>query len=168
MNRPFIRPELAAKLRPWREFVAAVLTLAAGGWLFSLGGLLFLPIGAGVMLFAVLWGLGAWRRRRFAAAIAAPGLVEIVEGVIRYFGARALGGEIALRDLDQIRLLRLDGQAHWRLRSRTGEALLIPVQAAGAASLADAFAALPGFDLGRAAAALAADHPFQTVWERRP
>ncbi len=168
MNRPFIRPELAAKLRPWREFAAAVLTLAAGGWLFSLGGLLFLPIGAGVMLFAMLWGLGAWRRRRFAAAIAAPGLVEIVEGAIRYFGARAMGGEIALRDLDQIRLLRLDGGAHWRLRSRTGEALLIPVQAAGAASLADAFAALPGFDLGRAAAALAADRPFQTVWERRP
>lgn len=168
MSRPFIRPELAARLRPWREFAAAALTFAAGGWLFSLGGLLLRPLGAGVMLVAALWGLGAWRRRRFAATIAAPGLVEIEEGAIRYFGARALGGEIALRDLDQIRLLRLDGSAHWRLRSRTGEALLIPTQAAGAASLADAFAALPGFDLGRAAAALAAKHPFQTVWERRP
>lgn len=167
MTRPFIRPELAAWLRPWRELAAAALTFAAGGWLFSLGGLLFRPLGAGVMLAAALWALGAWRRRRFAAEIAAPGLVEIEEGAIRYFGARALGGEIALRDLDQIRLLRLDGQAHWRLCSRTGEALLIPVQAAGAANLADAFAALPGFDLGRAAGALAAEHPFQTVWERR-
>lgn len=168
MSRPFIRPELAARLRPWRETGAAVLTFAAGGWLFSLGGLLLQPLGLGVMLVAALWGLGAWRRRRFAAEIAAPGLVEVEEGAIRYYAARALGGEIALRDLDQIRLLRLGGQAHWRLRSRTGEALLVPVQAAGAAGLADAFAALPGFDLGRAAAALASGHPFQTVWERRP
>ena len=66
MTRSFIRPELAARLRPWRELAAAALTFAAGGWLFSLGGLLFRPLGAGVMLAAALWALGAWRRRRAA------------------------------------------------------------------------------------------------------
>lgn len=167
MTRPLIRPEITARLRPWREVIAAGLTAAAGAYLFSLGGWLLRPVGLAVFVTAALWGLGAWRRRRFDAAIAAPGLVEIEEGAIRYYGAQVLGGEIALRDLDQIRLMRLDGQAHWRLRSNHGEALLIPVEAAGAAALADAFAALPGFDLGAASAALAANDSMRVVWQRR-
>ena len=161
-----IRPELAARLRPWREVMAAGLTGAFGLWMFSWGGLVFQPAGLAVLTVAALWGLGAWRRRRFAHAVAAPGLVEIEEGAIRFFAARALGGEVALRDLAQVRLMRLNGHAHWRLKTRSGEALLIPVEAAGAAGLADAFAALPGFDLGAASAALAGDAAFTTVWTR--
>lgn len=161
-----IRPELVARFKPWREVAAAVLTAIFGIWVFAKGGLLFQPLGGAILAFAALWGLGAWRRRRFAVEIAAPGLVEIEEGAIRYYGARVLGGEVALRDLNQIRLLRLDGHAHWRLRTRDGEALLVPVEAAGAAALADAFAALPGFDLSAASAALAANHAMMTVWQR--
>ena len=162
-----IRPELVARLRPWREAIAAALTGAFGIWVFGRGGLLFQPLGGAILAFAALWGLGAWRRRRFAVTVAAPGLVEVEEGAIRYYGARALGGEVALRDLAQIRLVRLDGHAHWRLKTQGGEALLIPVEAAGAEALADAFAALPGFDLGAAAAALAATDAFRIVWQRR-
>lgn len=160
-----IRPELVEAVRPWREVIAAGLTAAAGLWLFSLGGLVFQPLGVAVAAVAAVWGLGAWRRRRFQQAIAAPGLVEVEEGAVRYYAARALGGEIALRDLTEVRLLRLDGHAHWRLKG-AGQALLIPVDAAGAAALADAFAALPGFDLGRAAAALAGRATVATVWRR--
>ena len=162
-----IRPELVARLRPWREVIAAGLTGAFGIWMFAQGGLLFQPLGGAILALALLWGLGAWRRRRFAAPVRAPGLVEVEEGAIRYFGAKALGGEIALRDLAQIRLVRLDGHAHWRLKTQGGEALLIPVEAAGAAALADAFAALPGFDLSAAAAALAANDAFRVVWQRK-
>lgn len=162
-----IRPELVARFRPWREVGAAALTSAFGIWVFAQGGLFFQPLGAAILAFAVLWGLGAWRRRRFAAPIGAPGLVEIEEGAIRYYGARALGGEIALRDLSQIRLIRLEGHAHWRLRTQGGEALLIPVEAAGAVALADAFAALPGFDLRAASEALAANDAFRIVWQRK-
>lgn len=161
-----IRPELVARFRPWREVIAAALTGAFGIWVFSKGGLLLQPLGGAILAFAVLWGLGAWRRRRFAVDVTAPGLVEVEEGAIRYYGARTLGGEVALRDLAQIRLMRLDGHAHWRLKTRSGEALLIPVEAAGAAALADAFAALPGFDLSAASAALAANDAFRTVWQR--
>ena len=161
-----IRPELAARLRPWREVIAAGLVGALGIWIWSWGGLVFQPLGLAILAVAGIWGLGAFRRRRFAAEIAAPGLVEIEEGAIRFFGARALGGEVALRDLTQIRLMRLDGRAHWRLKTRGGEALLIPVEAAGAAALADAFAALPGFDLGAASRALAGREAFTTVWTR--
>lgn len=161
-----IRPELAARLRPWREVIAAAVTGAFGVWVWSWGGLVFQPLGLAVLAVAAIWGIGAARRRRFAAAINAPGLVEIEEGAIRFFGARALGGEIALRDLTQIRLMRLDGHPHWRLKTSAGEALLIPVEAAGAAALADAFAALPGFDLGAASRALAGREAFITVWTR--
>ena len=83
---------------------------------------------------AVAWGIDARRRMRFRREIAAPGVVELIEGAIRYYGARALGGEIALRDLVEVRLLTLRGHPHWRLRSDAGEALLIPVEAAGAAA----------------------------------
>lgn len=166
MNTPLIRPELIARFRPWREVIAAALTAVFGVRVFAQGGLLFRPLGGAILAVALLWGIGAWRRRRFMVAIGAPGLVEIEEGAIRYFGARALGGEVALRDLNQIRLLRLDGHAHWRLRTRDGQALLIPVEAAGANALADAFAALPGFDLRAASAALAASHAMTTVWQR--
>lgn len=161
-----IRPELAARLRPWREVIAAGATAAFGLWVFTWGGLVFQPTGLAILAVAAVWGLGAYRRRGFATPIAAPGLVEIEEGAIRFFGARALGGEIALRDLTQIRLMRLDGHPHWRLKTSAGEALLIPVEAAGAPALADAFAALPGFDLGAAAAALAGREAFTTVWTR--
>ena len=78
-----------------------------------------------------------------------------VEGEIRYYGARAIGGTAALRDLTEIRLLRLNGHDYWRLKTRGGEALLVPVEAKGADRLADAFTALPGLDLGRVSAALA-------------
>ena len=162
-----IRPELVARFRPWREVGAAALTGAFGLWVFAQGGLFFQPLGGAVLAFALLWGIGAWRRRRFAVDVGAPGLVEVEEGAIRYYGARALGGEIALRDLSQIRLIRLEGHAHWRLKTQGGEALLIPVEAAGAAALADAFAALPGFDLSAAAAALAANDAFRVVWQRK-
>ena len=162
-----IRPELAARLHPWREVLAAVALIGAGLWMFSWGGWIYGGVGAAMVAVGVIWGMDARRRMRFRRDIAAPGVVELVEGAIRYYGARTLGGEIALRDLAEIRLLRLEGQAHWRLRSTDGQALLVPVDAAGAAQLADAFAALPGFDLGAAADALEGEQAVCTVWRRK-
>ena len=167
MSGGLIRPELAARLRPWREVLAAVAVGLGGAWIASWGGLFFQPLGLAILAVAAVWGVGACRRMRFRAEIAAPGLVEVEEGAVRYFGARLLGGEVPLRDLAEIRLLRLNGHPHWRLRTRDGEALLIPVEAAGAAALADAFETLPGFDLGAAAAALAGRETVTTVWRRR-
>lgn len=150
-----IRPELREWLRPRQEMLVAALCVIVSGWIASWGGWFF--AGLGFLGFAISagWLLGSWRRLAFHRDIAAPGLVEIVEGEIRYFGARAIGGTLALRDLNEIRLLRLNGQDYWRLKTQGGEALLIPVEAKGADRLADAFSALPGLDLGRVSAALA-------------
>ena len=159
-----IRPEL----RPYRETVAALVATGLGLWVFSRGGWVFWPLGALIAVASALWALDAWRRLRFRSRATAPGVVELDEGAIRYLSPdRLLSGEIALRDLSEIRLLRLNGRAHWRLKSLDGQALLVPVDARGADGLASAFAALPGVDMGRISAALKADGPtMQTLWTR--
>lgn len=165
-----IRPELRDWIGRRAEALIAALAVAAGLWLALRGGWFFAALGGLVMLVGGALLVGAWRRLPFRRRVAAPGVVEVVEGAIRYYGATMLGGEIALRDLSEIRLLRLRGLGHWRLRSLSGEALLIPVDAAGADTLADAFTALPGLDMGAVSTALAhlADQSdaVRTVWRR--
>ena len=101
-----IRPEL----RPYRETVAALVATGLGLWVFSRGGWVFWPLGALIAGASALWALDAWRRLRFRSRATAPGVVELDEGAIRYLSPdRLLGGEIALRDLSEIRLLRLNG-----------------------------------------------------------
>lgn len=162
-----IRPALAEQLRPWREVIAALVCLVFGIWVFAKGGYVFWPLGGSIMAVSAIWGLNARRQMRFRRTIAAPGLVEVDEGAVRFFAARALGGEIGLRDLVEVRLLVLSGRSHWRLKSADGQALLIPVDSAGAEQLANAFATLPGVDMGRFSAALQGNGPsVQTVWTR--
>lgn len=165
-----IRRKLKASLYRWREAIAALLVMLIGLWVLSWGGWFYALLGALAALIGVALLLGAWRRLPFLRDIAAPGYVQLDEGAIRYYGARILGGEIALRDLTQIKLMPLQGRAHWRLKSRTGEALLVPVDAAGAEVLADAFAALPGLDMAALSAALsrAGEDGFaaRTLWRR--
>lgn len=163
-----IRPELVQRFRPWTELASALAVLAFGLWVFSLGGWLFWPLGVLIAAVAAVWANDARRRRRFLQDQTGIGVVELDEGAIRYLSPhRFLGGEIALRDLNEIRLMRLNGHSHWRLKSMAGEALLIPVDATGAHRLADAFATLPGLDMGRVSRALAQDSPnLQTVWTR--
>jgi hypothetical protein len=162
-----IRPELAARLRLWHESAAAVAVVLAGLWLISLGGWLLQPVGALVAALGAGWLVIALRRLRFARPVEDPGMVDLDEGQIGYFGAgQGLGGYVALEDLAEIRLLSLRGRKHWRLKSRDGAAILIPVAAHGAGVLYDAFASLPGIDMGALAAALDRDLPAQSLWKR--
>lgn len=163
-----IRSDLAERLRPWAETLAALAATGFGVWVFLLGGWVFWPLGTLIAAAAGAWALDARRRMRFRHAGLGPGLVELDEGAIRYLSPnRLLGGEIALRDLSEIRLMRLNGRSHWRLKSADGQALLVPIDASGAEGLAGAFATLPGIDMGRIASALSPQAPtIQTVWSR--
>ena len=149
----FIRPEARAALWRWREVFAAGVLAAFGLWFMLLGGFLLLPLGAVIVLLAFGLGLLALRRLRFAQSGDAPGVVELDEGQISYFGP-TFGGALALRELTELRLITQFGRRMWRLRQQDGQALLIPVEAAGAERLFDAFAALPGMDTGALVAAL--------------
>lgn len=165
-----IRPDLRARAARWSEVLVASAILVAGLWLVLRGGWFLAALGLPAVVVGASLLVGALRRLPFRRAVGAPGLVEVDEGAIRFYGATTLGGEIALRDLVEIRLLRLGGRGHWRLRSADGQALLVPVDAAGADALAHAFAALPGLDMGRVSSALArlgeAPNAVRSVWQR--
>lgn len=138
-----IRPEAQAALWRWREVALGVGVMGGGLWLMRLGGYLLLPLGAGVGLAGLALALLAWRRLRFASRGDAPGVVQVDEGQVSYMGPQ-VGGFVSLRDLLELRLISIRGRRMWRLKQTDGQALLIPVEAAGAEALFDAFSALPG------------------------
>ena len=148
-----IRPAARESLARWRETALSAAVVLAGLWIATRGGPILAV--AGVLLAALGAGLTltAFRRARFSQGIAAPGLVEVIESEVRYFGPN-LGGTVRLDDLTEIRLLTLRGRRMWRLKQADGQALLIPVDAAGAEALYDGFTSLPGLDMGQVLAAL--------------
>ncbi len=148
-----IRPEVLALLRRYAEAIGAAVIVAAGLWLMALGGYVLFPLGLIIAGIGAVLTVTALRRARFAQTIAAPGLVELDEGQVSYL-APELGGFLSLAELVEIRLLSLRGKRVWRLKQADGQALLIPVDAAGADRLFDAFAGLPGMDTQALVAAL--------------
>lgn len=148
-----IRAEVARAAYRWREVLAAGGVGLIGLWLIWLGGYLLLPVGIGVLAFGTTWAVTALRRMRFVQDVMAPGMVEVIEGQIGYLGP-ASGGYVAVPDLVELRLVALQGRRLWRLKQEDGQALLIPVDAAGADRLFEAFASLPGMDMAALVAAV--------------
>ncbi len=148
-----IRPEVLAYLRRAHEMILAVAMVSFGLWLIWLGGYLLMPAGAAVAALGLSWAVLALRRLRFAQGSDAPGVVEVDEGQVGYLGPTA-GGYVSLPELVEIRLLTLRGRRMWRLKQADGQAVLIPVDAAGAERLFDAFSSLPGMDSGALVQAL--------------
>lgn len=149
----FLRDGAREALIRWREVIAAAAVTALGLWWASRGGVLLLPAGLALAALGAGWGWTALRRLRFQPVGEAPGVVELDEGRITYFGLTG-GGSVGLSDLAELRLLRMRGRAVWRLKQGDGQTLLIPAEAQGAEMLFDAFASLPGIDLGQVVAAV--------------
>ncbi len=149
----YVRPEVRALLWQWREGFVGVAVVALGLWLASYGGYLLVPLGVILGLGGVSLGLLAWRRMRFAADGAAPGIVQVDEGQVGYMGP-TVGGFVSLPDLVELRLISMRGRRLWRLKQADGQAILIPLEAAGAENLFDAFSSLPGMSSADLVAAL--------------
>lgn len=172
----FLRPGAVAALRRWAE-TGAWAALGTGGalWLFAAAGLAS-PWREGLALAALAAGLLLARSAALAAlgarAARAPGVVSVAERRVAYFGPHQ-GGFVSLDEIAAIELWAAD-PAHWRheaewvLRPPAPEpALIVPVSAAGAGGLIDAFAALPGFSPERALAALRApEGATVAIWAR--
>jgi hypothetical protein len=161
----FVRPEVRASFASWREVLAAAAVAAMGLWLIWLGGYLLVPLGVIFGTFGLIWAAIALRRRRFARTVEAPGVVEVDEGQVGYLGP-TFGGYVSLRELTEIRLIDIHGKRHWRLRQADGQVLLIPVAAAGAELLHDAFATLPGIEMTVLSRALDARQGTDILWRR--
>ena len=162
-----IRPEAQATLRRWREALAGAAIAAAGVWL-AAGGLgLRLPLGLALIGVGTVLAVAGLRRARFRTEAQAPGVVEVVEGQVAYFGP-VLGGTVALDTLAEIAFRRTaPGEGFWRLTPASGAAVFVPEGAKGSDALLDAFAPLPGFDGGAMVRAVRADAAGTTiVWSR--
>lgn len=163
----FIRPEIAATLRRWREVLACLAAFLFGLWLASLGGALMLTLGVIVGGASLALAVLAWRRLRFRLDVSAPGVVEIDEGQISYMGP-IMGGSVSLAELVEIDVIDVAGSRRcWRLHQQDGQALLVPLAAAGADRLYDHFASLPGADVQSLASALGGEAATgRRIWRR--
>lgn len=162
---PLIRPEVADRLTRWREALAAVAVGAFGLWVATRGGWFLAGVGGLVLLLAASLFWSAVQRLRLQPADAGPGIVEIDEGQIAWYGP-GIGGFVSVRELTELGLVTVQGLRVWRLRQADGQLLLIPTGAQGVEGLIDALTALPGLEIQRLVAALEAgvDAPF--LWRR--
>jgi hypothetical protein len=163
----FLRPEAKAQLVRWRETLAGLGAAALGLWLaLTAYGVLF---GLGIVLVlggAALAAAGV-QRARFRLGSEGPGVVQIVEGRVTYFGPWGGGGA----SLDRLAWLELvpvrGGAGAWVLIEDEGERLEIPVDARGADRLFDVFAALEGLDTRAMLAAMRPPVRERTlIWQR--
>ncbi len=161
----FIRPKARQEIARWSEVAAAVGAALVGTLLMRMGGFLFLPVGALLTLLSLGWLLNALRRLSFQRPVAAPGVVEVIEGQVGYFGP-TFGGFVALDEVNELRLTDFHGARQWRLRTLSGEVLLIPIDATGAEKLFDAFATLPGIDMAALSVALNRGASTLPLWTR--
>ena len=164
----FFRPEARAALWRWREVIAGGGAVLLALWMILGPGFLVGLLGYAVLIGgALLIWLGV-QRARFRGPGGGAGAVQVDEGQVTYYGPLT-GGTVALRELES---LTLDGgmyPAHWRLQQRGEEPLYIPVNAAGAEALFDAFAALPGLRTERMLSALNTNpHQAIVIWQRGP
>ena len=166
----FVRPELAERVRPWRETAAWAATLvfgllllwrglSQGAWLLVAFGLLLALAGGALVVTAE-------RRRRLQGQVPDEGVVAISEGRIGYMGPRG-GGYVDLGGLDRVEIVTDGGRAAWRLVARDGASLRIPMGARGAENIYDALAAFVALDEDTLRAALATRQTGRfPVWER--
>ncbi len=157
----FVRDDVLRLASRWREALIGAAIAAVGGWMVWLGGYFFVPLGGLLLAIGAGWVVLALRRMRFGQPGDAPGVVEVDEGQISYFGP-VLGGSVGLPELVDIRVLTLHGRRVWRLKQADGQTILIPVEAEGADRLFDAFSALPGMDTAALVAALRPDQPVRS------
>ena len=171
----FLRPELAARLRRWREAIVWSVLLAAGLWLTwqGYGALAPLPFVAGLLMAAAGIGLlqAALRRLRLSAGSLDEGVVLIDEGQIAYLAPHR-GGIVDLPTVVRVEIvtrphLPLDSGHAWVITTEDGEQLTIPLGARGAEGLLDALTPLPGIDFDAGVAAVATGAAGRTtVWTR--
>ncbi|MCR9124513.1 MAG: hypothetical protein NXH82_00155 [Rhodobacteraceae bacterium] len=162
----FIRPEARAALWRLREVLAGAATAALGA-LWVTGGGLLMWVGIPVIVIGVVLIVIGMQRMRFRIAGRGPGVVQIDEGQISYFGPLS-GGVVAAAGIERLALDPSASPAHWVL-DHDGDTLFIPLTAAGAEALFDVFSTLPGLRMERMLAEMKAPgrHPV-VIWERRP
>ncbi|MBZ8117565.1 hypothetical protein KUD11_02780 [Roseovarius sp. LXJ103] len=139
----FVRPEVAAALTRYQGVLIAGGVLALGAWWVLLGNGVMGLVGGLTLLAGACLMIAAVQRLRFDAGRGGPGIVQIDEAAIGYFGPLT-GGVVAMSELSALRLDRTGSPVHWVLSQPGQDDVMIPVTAAGAEGLLGPFASLPG------------------------
>lgn len=166
----FVRPEARAALWRWREVLTGLGALVLGlWWVLGTTGLLQWVGGAVALAGAALAAAGV-QRGRFRAGAGGPGVVQVDEGQIAYFGPLT-GGVVALSEITALTIDHTARPPHWVLEQPDQDDLRIPLNAEGAEALFDVFASLPGLRTERMLAAMrnGAGHPPdrpEVIWKR--
>ncbi|MDC0739107.1 hypothetical protein N6L24_12530 [Cognatishimia sp. SS12] len=161
----FLRPEATAQLRRWREVLVGVATLFLGLY-WALGSGILKWVGMALCLSALALIYTGVQRLRFRTGRDGPGIVTVDEGEISYYGPLS-GGVAALSDVSLVMLDPTQTPPVWVLQQERHADIAIPVNAAGADALFDAFAALPGIRTEFMLQSLksAPDHPV-VIWAK--
>lgn len=171
----FVRPELRAALRAWREPIVWGALFCFGLWQVAVGYLELSPLNFLVGLAASAAGFGllrdALRRRWLRGAEPSEGVVMIDEARIAYLGPRG-GGFVDLPAVVSVEIVPrphvLPDSGHaWLIRAEDGSELVIPIGAHGADALVPTLSALPGIDFDQGVAAVAEPGAHRaTLWRK--
>ncbi len=140
----FLRPEVRALAWRYRDllFGVAILLLGLFWGLRSYGILQWL--GYGMIGLGLIWAIAGVQRARFRQDGDGPGVVQIRERRLAYFGPLD-GGVMDVEDLTKVEIDPTSRpEPSWVLTGIGGQRIAIPINAAGAEDLFDVFAALPG------------------------
>lgn len=167
----FIRPTVAAHFIKWREayFVTGVLLL--GFWLFIHGAntlnLVLQALGLVISLAGIVLLRTTIQRIRFKRRQIAPGMVDVNEREISYFGPMH-GKTISLESLHKIELRESEAYAAiWVLHHSEGDPMIVPTTAKGSDRLFDAFTSLSGVKMDALIAAInQTPIQAQVIWRR--
>lgn len=161
-----IRPEAAAALRRWREALLGAGLLCLGGyWLTRYG--LYVWAGGALAVLGLALLITGLQRGRFAQGQGGPGVVQLDEGELSYFGPLS-GGHMPIAEITRIVFDPTGTPGHWCLESATAQPLYIPVTAAGAELLFDVFSSLPGLHTEEMLVTIATPPKAPTLIWRRP
>ena len=142
----FLRPQARYTMWRWREALYGAAIALLGLWWAIKGVLLVQTLGMVVAAIGALFIVAGLQRGRFRQAGDGPGVVQVAERRITYFGPLGGGGI----DISDLTMLTIDptakSAAHWILSSPMQRDIAVPVNAAGADALFDAFGALSGLD----------------------
>jgi len=162
----FVRPEARAAIWRCRELIAGgAIGLLGASWVAGTGGLVWW-LGWVLVTIGAAGTIIGLQRLRFRIGVGGPGVVQVDEGQISYFGPLT-GGAVALSELERLRLDHTATPSHWVLDMAGQPSLQIPVNAEGSDALFDAFSTLPGLRTERMLSELRKPGSHQVViWER--
>lgn len=167
----FVRPEVYAGFKRWREAIIGAALILAGLHLAVFGLGLQRLMGAGLVGIGAMLVWEGVRRARFPAPGGGAGMVDVDEREITYFGPLG-GGSISINELVRVTVRTSDlgplaPDLYWDFFDASGQSLTIPGDAEGVEFIFDALAALEGVDYEAAtmAAGTTQDQLF-TIWQK--